>query len=220
MNWNDACLHHIWDSKLYGPKHDMACRACGVTVPYRAVASFLPPEEMQKAPSADDLRKAALKCLELTGLKQLVIKKAVGMISPLSAPLVINENNVRISGQMLEDAGVVGAKAFSAKGLNDECNHSSVEWRLREDGWGAVLCRRCGVNLSKYFGKKERSSTAVTEDLQVCSARDGLTPDNRRPRVSLRTDAQIAHERAALRLRQHKLARWGLADSVDWDEQS
>lgn len=223
--------------------------------------------------------------------------------------IVINENNVRISGKTLEDAGVVGAKAFSAKGLNDECNHSSVEWRLREDGWGAALCRRCGVNLSKYFGAKKRSSAPAKEsthnkshgdasarpmdivgqraaaqddyagkkrfatwdkdgaikkryenpDYSVCAAcrdprlklmledyyacatcekrtignpspahdyagahlRDVQTPDDRRPRVSLRTDAQDAHDRAVKRLRQHKLARWGRAESVDWeDEQS
>ena len=45
------------------------------------------------------------------------------------------------------------------------------------------------------------------------------TPDNRRPRVSLRTDAQIMHERAVLRLKQHKLARWGKAAPVRWEQE-
>ena len=45
------------------------------------------------------------------------------------------------------------------------------------------------------------------------------TPDNRRPRVSLRTDAQIMHERAVLRLKQHKLARWGKAAPVRLEQE-
>lgn len=61
--------------------------------------------------------------------------------------------------------------------------------------------------------KQEEPKHEAAADL-----RDINTPDNRRPRVSLRTDAQDAHERAVLRLRQHKLARWGRAEHVRWEE--
>ena len=67
--------------------------------------------------------------------------------------------------------------------------------------------------------KSERTVKAryVPSDYAGAHLRDVQTPDNRRPRVDLRTDAQIAHDRAVLRLRQHKLARWGMAESVDWE---
>ena len=60
---------------------------------------------------------------------------------------------------------------------------------------------------------------AKPSDYAGAHMRDLNTPDNRRPRVSLRTAAQIAHERAVLRLRQHKLARWGRAEHVRWEEE-
>lgn len=60
---------------------------------------------------------------------------------------------------------------------------------------------------------------AKPSDYAGAHMRDLNTPDNRRPRVSLRTVAQIAHDRAVLRLRQHKLARWGRAQHVRWEEE-
>ena len=127
-----------------------------------------------------------------------------------AAPLVVNESNVRISGQMLEDMGVVGAKASRS-----HCYHWYAAWN---DDKKIVVCKNCGIDLAEVYGCRHRR--AKEDYAQECAARDGLTKDNRRPRVDLRTDAQIAHDRAVQRLQQHKRARWGMADSVDWDEQS
>lgn len=68
--------------------------------------------------------------------------------------------------------------------------------------------------------KSERIVKAryVPSDYAGAHLRDLNTPDDRRPRVDLRTDAQIARERAVKRLRQHKLSRWGQADAVDWED--
>lgn len=61
---------------------------------------------------------------------------------------------------------------------------------------------------------------AATPGYAGAHLHDINTPDDRRPRVDLRTDSQAAHDRAVLRLRQHRLARWGLAEHVRWESES
>lgn len=73
------------------------------------------------------------------------------------------------------------------------------------------------VDADLYDYKPEQK--AKSSDYAGAHMRDINTPDNRRPRVSLRTDAQMAHERAVMRLRQHKLARWGRAEPVRWEDE-
>lgn len=81
-------------------------------------------------------------------------------------------------------------------------------------------CSACeNANLTCSYCEWEHGADADGHDYAGAHARDINTPDNRRPRVSLRTDAQIAHDRAVLRLRQHKLARWGRAEHVRWEEE-
>lgn len=270
MNANklSLCQHFLFEKK----ESLLVCSECSLSLDLDAVHNSNKIRGNKKITTDEELYLAAHAYLD-------VMAKAKH-----AAPLVVNESNVRISGQMLEDAGVAGAKApGKIKSLSDDCYHSSVEWRLQVDGWGSAFCRHCGVNLSKYFGAKKRSSAPVNEliDRKIklgpvkesthnkshgdasarpmdivepwegekktvaqwvseipyknvpaksegkvkvrykpwCVVRDESVEDNRRERVDLRTDAQIAHARAVLRLRQHKLARWGLAEHVRWEEE-
>lgn len=230
MSGNDACLHYMWDFKFFGTKHDMACCACGASVPYLEAATFLPAGEMQKTPNADDFRKAAIKCLEQKRLKQLVINKATGKIHPLREDCVHPKAEWRdteaaaimetsspfewVVGRMYRTRGGLPARFFDAN-----LNQMSASLELSD---AKIFC----VGYKDGLHDTDSSldiiglwEQATVQYLQVCAARDGLTPDNRRPRVDLRTDAQIAQERAVQRLQQHKLARWGMAEHVRWEDE-
>ena len=82
-----------------------------------------------------------------------------------------------------------------------------------------LVSQPADADLYDYKNVPAKKDRYVPHDYAGAHLRDINTPDNRRPRVSLRTAAQIAHERAVLRLRQHKLARWGLAESVRWEDE-
>lgn len=259
------CAHHIWDFELSKDKQEAKCASCGVSVDVRAVAAFHPSTESKKTMNVTEFRDAALKYLESKKNDAAdYVSRYLGIEKEKrSVPLVISGNNVRISGQMLEDAGVPGAKApGKTKSLSDDCYHSSVEWRRRDDVpnknkiewvWGKLYKTRSGaparffdMNLNQMRASLELSGTKIfcvrykdglhdtdpsldivglwEESLsprmdQIAVTRDAHTPDDRRERVDLRTDAQIAHERAVLRLRQHRLARWGQAEHVRWEDE-
>lgn len=89
---------------------------------------------------------------------------------------------------------------------------------------GMAIVHDPDAGLYDYQNDKARSERKVKvryvpSDYAGAHLRDINTPDDRRPRVDLRTGAQIAHDRAVLRLRQHRLARWGLAESVRWEDE-
>lgn len=92
--------------------------------------------------------------------------------------------------------------------------------RMKKDKRWEYLDKKLD-DLYKIIGRGNPHSTADGDmhDYAGAHLRDINTPDNRRPRVSLRTDAQVAYDRAVLRLRQHKLARWGRAEHVRWEEE-
>ena len=82
-----------------------------------------------------------------------------------------------------------------------------------------LVSQPADADLYDYKNVPAKKDRYVPHDYAGAHLRDINTLDNRRPRVSLRTDAQVAYDRAVLRLRQHKLARWGRAEHVRWEEE-
>lgn len=161
-----------------------------------------------------------------------------------NTPINIDANNVRIGNVQIKwEAGKAYKTRDGRRAVMREQKHNIIKLILINENESYVLFTvdclsgRSSSSLScdlDIIGPWEEEADADLYDYQNgkakaertvkvrykpwCVVRDESVEDNRRPRVSLRTNAQIAHERAVLRLRQHKLARWGRAQHVRWGE--